>query len=172
MKWTDGISSPWSVDRSIFYAPASGHSACDISTSMVTLIWKRRQNHEGMTPKDILFRLRYDPDMVPVPRWWWTSRRSGGNASQGTIKQLIREEIARTDPQNQQNGLKWAKYNNIIPWMFKLLCVHYFGTEKSICPMIRMHNNHCLKRGLYFFFLFFLFLLLLQTLIHVRARSE
>ena len=31
--------------------------------------------------------------------------------------------------------------------MFKLLCAHYFGTEKSICPMIRMHKNHCLKKG-------------------------
>lgn len=33
---------------------------------------------------------------------WIRSQKS----MQGTIKQLIREEIARTDPQNQQNGLK------------------------------------------------------------------
>lgn len=37
------------------------------------------------------------------------------------------------------NELKGSKYNNIRPLMFKLLCVYYFGTEKSICPMINMH---------------------------------
>jgi hypothetical protein len=42
--------------------------------------------------------VRTDKDIIQ----WIRSQKS----MQGTIKQLIREEIARTDPQNQQNGLK------------------------------------------------------------------
>lgn len=38
LKWTDGISSPQSVDIGIFHAPASGQSACDNSPSVVSLI--------------------------------------------------------------------------------------------------------------------------------------
>ncbi len=42
--------------------------------------------------------VRTDKDIIQ----WIRSQKS----MQDTIKQLIREEIARTDPQNQQNGLK------------------------------------------------------------------
>ena len=54
-----------------------------------------RKNTVRMSLK---LNVRTDKDIIQ----WIRSQKS----MQGTIKQLIREEIARTDPQNQQNGLK------------------------------------------------------------------